>query len=318
MKTENRESPALAPTIDRGAVLARLELDVTRRLDGLLQGDFLGLMNGPGSEPAEARAYAPGDDARRIDWNLTARASALHVRQTEADRELETWLLADRSPSLDFGTAHVEKRDLVTAALAVFGLRTIRNGNRVGLVLAGGDRLHVVPAQATRVGVLAALATAHSAARATTTPAAGADLLAGLARVDTMARRRGRVVVVSDFLDTNAWPAVLSRLSARHEVIAVHVVDRRELELPAVGLLSVVDTETGRALHVQTNSVRLRNRYREAAQARHDAIALTLRAAGAIRLELSTDRDWVTDVARFLARRRQPVRGGALTGGARR
>jgi uncharacterized protein (DUF58 family) len=313
VKLVPRDTPALAPTIDRAAVLAKLELDVTRRLDGLLQGDFLGLTSGPGSEPAEARAYMPGDDARRIDWNLTARAGAPYVRRTEADRELETWIIVDRSPSLDFGTARMEKRDLVTAALAAFGLRTVRNGNRVGLVIAGGDALVRIPAQATRMGVLAALATAHSADRRPAGPGDDADLAAAIRRIEATVRRRGRVVVVSDFLEPSGWPLALERLGIRHEVIAVHVVDPREFDLPAVGLLSVVDPETGRTFHVQTNSVRLRTRYRAAAAERHAAIGVALRRAGANVLVLSTDRDWIVDTARFLSHRRHPARGRQLT-----
>jgi uncharacterized protein (DUF58 family) len=309
-----RRGPDLAGAVDRAAVLARLELEVTRRLDGLLQGDFLGGTLGPGSEPAQARAYQPGDDARRIDWSLTARQNALYVRQTEADRELETWLLADRSPSLDFGTALLEKRDLVTAALAAFGLRTARNGNRVGLVITGGVELTTLPAQTTRTGVLAGLATAFSTDLRNEPTARRADLADGARWIDTTVKRRGRIVVVSDFLDTSAWPDALRRLRQRHDIVAVQVVDPRELDLPAVGLLAVVDAESGQRLHVQTNSARLRERYRTAAAERHAAIAASLRSAGAAHLVLSTDRDWVLDIAAFLAHRRTPIRGAAIQG----
>ncbi len=93
-------------------VLRRLELSVTRRLDGLLQGDYRGLVPGHGTEAGETRGYQPGDDVRRIDWNVTARFQQPYVRETIADRELETWVLADFSASLAFGTADCEKRDL--------------------------------------------------------------------------------------------------------------------------------------------------------------------------------------------------------------
>ncbi len=125
-------SPA-RPVAAKAAVLRRLELDVTRRLDGLLSGDYLAFASGPGTEPAGARPYGPGDDARRIDWSLTARALTPHVRTTEADRELETWVVADRSASLDFGTAEREKREVALAAVAAFGFLTVRAGNRLGV-----------------------------------------------------------------------------------------------------------------------------------------------------------------------------------------
>ena len=111
------------------AALKALELTVRIRLDGLLQGNHLGLVPGPGSELGEARAYQPGDDVRRIDWAVTARTTEAHVRQTVADRELETWVLVDLSPSLDFGTAACEKRDLAIAALAAVAHLTRGGGN---------------------------------------------------------------------------------------------------------------------------------------------------------------------------------------------
>src|SRR5260221_10165995 len=99
-------------------ILRRLELTITRRLDGLLHGNYLGLMPGPGSESGESREYYPGDDVRRMDWPVTARTTVPYVRETEADRELETWIVYDASASLDFGTALYEKRDLALAGLA--------------------------------------------------------------------------------------------------------------------------------------------------------------------------------------------------------
>jgi len=293
---------SLTPILDRAAALARLELQVTRQLDGLIQGDFLGWNAGPGSEPADARAYQAGDDARRIDWNLTARSMELQVRRTQADRELETWLVADRSASLDFGTARCEKRELVLAALAAFGLRTVRNGNRVGVVVAGGPTIITRPPRASRRDMLATLTEIHATERYTTRPTQHAQLDAALQRVDRIARRRGVVVVVSDFLDASPWAATIGHLALRHDVVAVQVVDPRELELPAVGLLKLVDTESGRVVDVQTNSPRLRERYRAAAAGRHDAIATAVRHAGARHLVLRTDRDWLLDIASFLAR----------------
>ena len=112
------------------AVLGRLQLLVTRKLDGLLQGDYAGLLPGPGTEAGESREYRPGDDVRRMDWPVTARTTQPHVRRTVADRELETWLAVDLSASLDFGTAQWLKRDLVIAAATAMAHLTVRGGNR--------------------------------------------------------------------------------------------------------------------------------------------------------------------------------------------
>src|SRR3954464_5005137 len=127
-------------------LLHRLELTVRRRLDGLLQGDHLGLVPGSGSEAGDSRTYHPGDDVRRMDWPVTARTQVPHVRETIADRELETWAVVDLSASLDFGTANCQKRDLAIAGLAAVGHLPVHGGNRLGAVVTAGERLDRYPA----------------------------------------------------------------------------------------------------------------------------------------------------------------------------
>ena len=289
----------------KATILRRLELDVTRRLDGMVSGDYLALATGPGTEAAGARPYGPGDDARHIDWNLTARVLTPQLRTTEADRELETCVVVDRSASLDFGTAQREKQEAALAAVAAFGFLTVRSGNRLAALITGGDELIWLPPRTGRTGLLASLTAIYDTPRHHSGPPPAAGLGAGLARVARTQRRRGQVVVVSDFLDPTDWATPLRRLCLRHQVIAVQVTDPRELALPDVGLLTVVDPETGRHLHVQTSSAVLRERYRAAAAQRHLQIRRLLAEAGAEHLQLSTDRDWLTDVVRFVDQRRR-------------
>jgi uncharacterized protein (DUF58 family) len=289
-------------------VLRRLELEVDRRLDGLITGDYLAWAMGPGTERTGARRYEPADDARRIDWNLSARSLDPQVRTTQADRELETTIVVDRSASLDFGTSQREKREVVLAVVAAFGILTARGGNRLHVLLAGGERLERIPPRHDRRGVMAALATVEATPRRESPPGQGADLAAALDHVDRSTKRRGLVVVVSDFLDRTNWAAPLRRLAMRHQVLAVAVHDPREMSLPAVGMLTLIDSETGRRVDVQSNSPTLRRRYAEAAQARQDNIFRALISTGAKQLSLSTDRDWVLDIANFVTRRRE-VRG---------
>src|SRR3954470_13972461 len=127
-------------------LLRRLEFAVRNKLDGLLQGNYLGLVPGPGSEAGESRQYELGDDVRRMDWPVTARNTVAHIRQTVADRELETWLVVDLSPSMDFGTALAEKRELVLAAITAVVHLTVRGGNRVGAIVSNGEDVYRVPA----------------------------------------------------------------------------------------------------------------------------------------------------------------------------
>lgn len=284
-------------------VLRRLELTVKHRLDGLLQGDYRGLTPGHGSELGETREYQHGDDVRRIDWNVTARQQVPHIRETIADRELETWLLVDLSPSLDFGTAACTKRDLALAAAAAVGFLTARGGNRIGSVLMQPGKIGGLPARSGRNHLLAVL---HRLATAPKVDGGGTTVLTdGLDHLGSVARRRGLAVVISDFLASDEWADALRRLTVRHEVLAIEIVDPRELELPAVGVLAVVDPETGERREVQTSNTRLRQRYADAAIAQRATIAQAIRGAGSDHLVLRTDGDWVGDLVRFVVLRRQ-------------
>jgi uncharacterized protein (DUF58 family) len=285
-------------------VLRRLELTITRKLDGLLQGDYRGLVPGHGSDLGETRLYQPGDDTRRIDWNVTARMRTPHVRETIADRELESWMLIDQSASLDFGTANCEKRDLVLNAAAAVGFLTSRNGNRLGaMLLRPGTEGLIVPARTGRLHLQAVL---HRVITAPRIDGAGpTDLATGIERLGAAMRRRGLAVVISDWLDPTAWQMPLRRLAVRHHVLAVEVVDPRELALADVGVLELVDPETGYLYEVQTSDARLRERYAAAAAQQRVAIAQELRGAGADHLVLRTDEDWLLDLVRFVVSRRR-------------
>ena len=285
-------------------ILRRLTLDVTRRLDGMLHGDFLGLVPGRGSEPGETRAYEPGDDVRRIDWNVTARMQTPYIRETIADRELEAWMLIDRSARLDFGTAACEKRDLVLAASAGVGLLTGRGGNRVGAMVLRGEDISTVPPRHGRSHLLGILDRVMKTPREDGT--GPSDLGAGLRRIGAVAPRRGLVVVISDFLgDPADWSTALGTVALRHAVLCIEVVDPRELELPPVGMLHFSDPATGATREVNTDDAGMRARYAEAAARQRATIASTIRSAGADHLTLRTDGDWVLDLARHVSRRRR-------------
>ncbi|TCB95561.1 DUF58 domain-containing protein [Micromonospora zingiberis] len=313
--------------------LRRLELTVTRRLDGLLHGERRGLLPGPGSEPAGSREYRPGEDeVRRMDWSVTARTTVPHIREVDADRELTTWLLVDASPSMEYGTAALDKRELAVAAVATIGFLTAGPGNRLGAQVLTPYGLHRVPARGGRSHLIGLLRGLLAAPRlGGHDPGVGpkpaeVDLSEALGAVHRMANRRGLVMVVSDFLDglpddsrsPAAWERPLRRLAARHQLLAVEVVDPRELELPDVGLITLADPETGEHREVWTGDPGLRERYAAAAAAQRDQLRQALRRAGATHLALRTDRDWATDIVRHVhAQRRLALapaaaqRGGA-------
>ena len=323
------------PRFASDRALRQLELQIVRRLDGFLHGEHLGLLPGPGSDLAEARPYVPGeDDVRRIDWSVTARTTIPHVRDVIADRELETWAVVDLSASMHFGTAAMEKRDLAISAVATMGLLTFRAGDRFGGYVLDGRGLRRWPARSGRLALVALL---RSLCR---DPADGdaahaqpslADTLTAVARGQ---RKRGLRVVVSDFIDVGdglgdahaepSWEKPMRELSLRHQVIAVEIIDPRELDIPNVGIVLLQDPETGEVRELNTGQRKVRQRYADAARVQRQRTARALRRAGVGHLVLRTDRDWVADMARFALDHRRmagrlhvPRRGGAGTGVAR-
>lgn len=285
-------------------IIRRLALDIDRRLDGMLHGDYMGIVPGRGSEPGEARSYVPGDDVRHIDWNVTARMQDPHIRETIADRELETWILIDRSPSLDFGTASCEKRDLALAAAAGIGLMTTRGANRVGALILDGSGLTTVPPSQGRKNLLSILDRISRTPRADGT--GPADLDRALRHLGAVAPRRGLIVVISDFMtDPSLWRHSLGALSVRHSVLCVETKDPWDIELPRIGLVRFRDPATNTVREINTDSEAVRRTYAEHAAAQKAAVRSAIRSAGADHLSLRTDGDWLMDLANHVTNRRR-------------
>jgi uncharacterized protein (DUF58 family) len=289
------------------AALRQLELTVKRKLDGVLHGDHLGLIPGPGSEPGESREYQPGDDVRRMDWAVTARTMHPHVRQMIADRELETWLVVDMSASLDFGTVGCEKRDLAVAAAAAITFLTSGGGNRLGAIVSTGANFTRVPARSGRQHEQTLLRTIATTPRAPV--GVRGDLATAIDALRRPERRRGMAVIISDFLGPINWMRPLRAIAARHEVLAVEVLDPRDVELPDIGDVVLQDAESG-VTREFTIDAQLRDDFAKAAAAHRADVARTIRSCGAPMLSLRTDRDWIADIVRFVESRRR----GALAG----
>jgi uncharacterized protein (DUF58 family) len=285
-------------------LLRALDVSITRRMEGLLAGDFRSNVLGSGSELAMIRPYVPGDDVRRIDWNVTARTNEPHVRVDLAERVLVTWLALDTSPSMQFGTAERRKADVAEGVAIALGHLATRRGNRLGVATFGGPAAHTLPptqGRAGLVGLLAALRGEHEPDG----KAPGSDTLgAAIKRVGGLARQRSLVVVVSDFRGPRDWRRPLLELAGRHDVVAVEVRDPREQELSNVGLLWLVDPETGRQLRVDTRSRRLRERFAAAAEAERAQVSHALTSVGVRHVVLSTSGDWLRTLVVFLRRRR--------------
>lgn len=303
--------PRLPGEADR--LLRQLEWHVIRRLDGLLQGDYRTLVRGSGLDLADLREYQPHDDVRHIDWNVTARLNAPHVRVFTEDREMSAWFLLDLSPSIHFGPQGHAKRDILTRFVAVLARLLTRHGNRVGAMLygaggAGGAKNAegrsaravdaVLPPRNSRAQVLQLV---HRLLQPAADRAAGGTQLglllqAGLGGI----RRRSTVFVVSDFISAPGWEKPLAQLAQRHDVVAVRLFDPLELELPDLGLVLLRDAETGEQLQVDTHDKAFRQRFVRLAAEREAALRTALAAAGADTLELRTDDDLIDALLRFM------------------
>ncbi len=314
--------PPIRPPELPAHLLRRLEFKVVRRLDGFLFGDYRGLFFGPSLDLAEVRAYQPGDEVRRIDWNVTARTGELHVRQYREERELTAWLLIDVSSSMNFGTKRVLKRDLAREFAGVAALVISRHGDKVGAMTFGAGPGGVTPPRGGRAAALAALGllSVHSSGHPTASvPTAAAptgtngapDLEAALTNVERTLRRRSLVFVVSDFLEVGpaqksaqGWAGAMGRLARRHDVVAVRVSDPAERALPDVGGVRLRDPEGGAELWLDTSDPRVRAAHARLVAERDGALKQALRAAQVDLLELDTGQDVVRPLLRFAAMRR--------------
>ncbi len=246
-------------------ILQRLDWQVVRRLDGLLQGDYRSLFYGYGVDFADLREYQPEDDIRYMDWNVTARMDAPYLRKYVEDREITAWFLLDLSPSVDFGTVPSRnlKRTMLIDFVATLARILTRHGNRVGAIFFGSRVERTLPARGGRLHVLRLINDLLKHPRLARAP--HTDLTPLLTGGLNSVKRRSLIFIVSDFISAPGWERPLNLLNQRHEVLAVRLRDPRESELPDVGPLLLEDAETGEQLYVDTHDKKFRARPRGAA-----------------------------------------------------
>jgi uncharacterized protein (DUF58 family) len=286
-------------------ILQRLDWQVVRRLDGLLQGDYRSLFRGNGVDFADLREYQFGDDIRYIDWNVTARMDAPYIREYQEDREITAWFLLDLSPSVDFGTTESErlKRSVLVDFVTTLARVMTRHGNRVGAVFYGSQVEKTIPARGGRVQVLRLINDLQHHPRPARAPAT--DLSPLLQAGQRAIKGRALVFVISDFISAPGWERPLNQLTQRHEVLAVRLFDRREVDLPDVGPLLMEDAETGEQLYVDTHDNGFRTRFREAADRRETTMRDAFKRAGVDAVSMSTDEDLVGAIVRMAAERKR-------------
>ncbi len=284
-------------------ILRALDVSIGRRMEGLLAGDYRSALRGPGTELAQIRPYVPGDDVRRIDWNVTARTGEPHVRVELAERVLVTWLVLDTSASMQFGTADRRKADVAEGVALAIGHVATRRGNRLGALTFGDAEPRMLPPRQGRVGLIGLLGALRR--EPDPTPVGATSLGRAIDQAGALARQRSLVVLVSDFRGPLDWRRPLLELAGRHDVVAVEIRDPREQELTDAGELWLVDPETGRQWRVDTRSRTRRERFATAADAERGRIARLIAGVGVRHVVLSTSGDWLWPLVAFLRRSRR-------------
>lgn len=281
----------------------RLDWQVVRRLDGLLQGDYRTLFYGFGLDFADLREYQPGDDVRYIDWNVTARMPSPYVRQYHEDREIAAWFLLDLSPSVDFGTVDKMKRSVLIDFVAVISRLLTRHGNRVGAIFYDKKIEKVIPARSGREQVLSLINDLVRQPQLQQAPFT--DLRVLFESALRAINRRSLIFILSDFISAPGWEKPLALLNRKHELIPVRLYDPRETELPDLGMILIEDSETGEQLYVDTGDKKFRQRFNEVALRRERSLDAAFAHAGVDVLHLSTEDDLVRSILKLAARRRQ-------------
>jgi uncharacterized protein (DUF58 family) len=293
------------------------QVEVRSRLvsEQLLGGRMNSIFKGRGMDFADVREYVPGDDVRRIDWNVTARLRRPFIKRHVEERELVVMLMVDASASGHFGTAPDEliaqghgaetKRELAAILAGALAFSAVRDGDRCGLLMFTDRVERFIPPRKTRPHVTRLL---HELLF-TTPKGAGTAITPALNFLNNLLHRPALVFILSDFHDTDeaSWTRAIKATNQRHEVVALRLVDRRELELPDVGWALIQDAETGEVVEVDTADPEVRDHWHRAAEFRRHQLIATFRQGRIPTLDILTDRPWVQSLQKFLdhaARRR--------------
>ena len=283
--------------------IRRLQLKARRAVEDLLGGEYHSIFKGTGIAFEEVREYQPGDDIRTIDWNVTARMGHPFVKRFIEERELTVLLAMDVSGSHRFGSGVQQKREVAAELAAVLAFSAVSNNDRVGL-LQFTDKVErfVPPRKGTRhvLRLIRDVLFFQPKRR-------GTSLREGLDYLNRVLHRRSIVFLMSDFLDRD-FEGAFKRTGRRHDLIAVHVGDPREEELPNVGLLEVEDAETGKRRLIDTGSRAVREAYAERGRARRQALRQLARSAQIDLVEVSTDGGHLDALIRFFRLRERRLR----------
>lgn len=267
----------------------KIEIKARKLSRNIFAGEYHSQFKGRGMAFSEVREYQPGDDVRSIDWNVTARLNKPYIKVFEEERELTVMLLVDVSGSRHFGTISQMKRDMIAEVAATLAFSTIANNDKVGVIFFSDKIEKFIPAKKGKTHVLHIIRELLSFEPSST----GTDVAQALQYFTNAQKRHCTAFLISDFIESGNMYKPLMIASNRHEVNAIQIYDRREAELPNIGLVKFHDAETGKDLWVDTAIASVRNQYGQAWRDNQNEIQQLFTRTGVDYVSVRTDEDYV-------------------------
>jgi len=275
-----------------------LEINTRKLVNSLFAGQYHSAFKGQGMTFAEFREYVPGDDVRAISWPVTARTGKTFIKKFDEERELTMMLVVDISGSLSFGSGKYFKGEIVTYLAALLGFAASKNNDHVGLLLFTDQVEHFVPPKKGRSHVQRILRDLFYVKPKSN----GTKLAAAMDHLRGILKKRATVFVFSDFQDAS-FARALKTMSKKHDVVAVVVEDPKELEIPSVGLIDLIDSETGEVMTVDTSSPIFRRSYADQVRAARVERERELRVSGVDRVEVLSGDNFVDPLIAYFRRK---------------
>jgi uncharacterized protein (DUF58 family) len=281
----------------------RIEIRTKKLVNDVFSGEYHSIFKGRGMEFEEVREYQPGDDIRIIDWNVTARYGYPFVKKFTEERELTVMLLVDASSSGEFGTAQRMKGEIAAELCSVLAFSAIKNNDKVGMIIFTDKIEKYIPPKKGSSHVLRLIREVlyfkpeHQRT----------DINCALEFLGRIIKRRCVVFLVSDFL-SKGFEKMLSIANKRHDVIAIKIVDPREIELPNVGFIELEDTETGEQILIDTKDSRVRKSFGDYAIGEQTNLDMTFRSMDLDNVQIVTDRSYVEPLIAFFKARAKRFR----------
>lgn len=280
----------------------RIQLKVSRLSNDVISGHYVSAFKGTGIEFNEVRQYYPGDDIRAIDWNVTARAGSPFIKRFVEERELTVILMVDLSASQRFGTVNVLKSDLAAEISALLAFLAIKNNDKVGLLIFSDTCEHYLPPQKGRLHVLRVVREilGYKPSGVKT------NIQEALNFVNKVIKHRSIVFLISDFL-SDGYEKALKSITKHHDIIAININDPREFELPAVGLMELLDAETNTRVVIDTSSPQVRETIKQSATERFQKTMQLFKRSKVDVVEVSTGQSYLEPLQKLFLKRQRRI-----------